>query len=55
VLAMYVQHAGLVIFGDASYRDNLPTGSDSSRQKKKYFLVWYGSPLVFGCEEHCQD
>ena len=32
--AMYIQHIGLVNFGNAGYHDNLPTGPDSSRQEK---------------------
>jgi len=56
VLAMYVQHVGLVIFGNAGCRGNLPICFYSSHQEKNtswYGMVWYGTPLVLKCEEHC--
>jgi len=56
MLATYVEHTGLLIFGDVGYVAicvfTLTVFGFSS--KKNYFLVWwYGSPPVLRCDEYC--
>jgi len=54
VLVMYVQHAGLVIFGDASYVTIcLLVFIVLDKKKLLLGMVWYSSPPILRCDEHC--